>query len=181
MANKQAILEHMRKDAEENGYHLCPDEDLLSDLIDGLAKNEDRYGYGACPCRIACGLKSYDVDIICPCEYRDADVNEFGMCYCGLFVSKEVKDDPSRMRSIPERRPPEAQDAAMEAKEKVESGELKPLETDSLPQARIKTDSKGLPVWRCVVCGYLCAREVPPPICPICKAKADKFERFSFG
>jgi rubrerythrin len=35
-----------------------------------------------------------------------------------------------------------------------------------------------LPVWRCRVCGYLCARDEPPGVCPICKAKKDRFERF---
>ena len=34
------------------------------------------------------------------------------------------------------------------------------------------------PVWRCNVCGYLCARENPPEICPICKAKKERFEIF---
>jgi rubrerythrin len=28
------------------------------------------------------------------------------------------------------------------------------------------------------VCGYLCAREEAPGICPICKAKKERFERF---
>lgn len=35
-----------------------------------------------------------------------------------------------------------------------------------------------IPVWRCKVCGYLCAREKPPEVCPICKVKKDRFERF---
>jgi rubrerythrin len=35
-----------------------------------------------------------------------------------------------------------------------------------------------LPVWRCRVCGYLCARDDPPELCPICKAKKERFERF---
>jgi rubrerythrin len=34
------------------------------------------------------------------------------------------------------------------------------------------------PVYRCKVCGYLCARDEPPEICPICKAKKERFERF---
>jgi len=47
-----------------------------------------------------------------------------------------------------------------------------------------KTSSKALselplPVWRCRVCGYLCARETPPEACPICKAKRDRFEKFT--
>ncbi len=178
MADKDSILDNMRNNAQKNGYYICPDEDLLKDLIDGLATNEDRFGYGACPCRISSGIKQYDIDIICPCEYRDADVNEFGMCYCGLFVSEDVKNDPVKMTPVPERRPIEAQDAGMEAKERMERGE------DEKPpheHVQVGTDSKGLPVWRCVVCGYLCAREYPPPICPICKAKADRFERFTFG
>lgn len=178
MANKATILERMRKDAEVNGFYLCPDDDLLNDLIDGLATNEDRYGYGSCPCRMASGVKSYDGDIICPCEYRDADINEFGMCYCALFVSKEVKEDPSKMKPIPERRPVEVQEAAMEAKKTKEKGEY--VEADeSRKSVKAGVDSKGILVWRCTVCGYLCARELPPPICPICKAKAERFERFN--
>ena len=40
------------------------------------------------------------------------------------------------------------------------------------------TPAGGKTVWRCIVCGYLCAREKPPAVCPICKAKADRFEEF---
>jgi ferredoxin-thioredoxin reductase catalytic subunit len=187
MADKEGILDSMKKNAEDNGYFLCPDDELLSDLIDGLATNEDRYGYGTCPCRISSGIKTYDSDIICPCEYRDADVDEFGMCYCSLFVSEKVKEEPTKMGSIPERRPPEVQDAAMMARERMEQGEDQDiafdseLEDESSEENQEDYDKEEIPVWRCVVCGYLAARETPPPICPICKAKADKFERFSFG
>jgi ferredoxin-thioredoxin reductase catalytic chain len=34
------------------------------------------------------------------------------------------------------------------------------------------------PVWRCKVCGYICARDEPPDLCPICKASKERFERF---
>lgn len=37
---------------------------------------------------------------------------------------------------------------------------------------------RTMPVWRCKVCGYLCARERPPNVCPICKADQDRFEEF---
>jgi len=157
----------MEKNAEQHGYFLCPDKELLKNLLEGLKTNYNRYGYGACPCRIACGNKQYDTDIICPCEYRDADVNEFGMCYCGLFVSKEILDAPQNMGPIPERRPIEIQDAGMDSLEK------------SSPQPKKKQESGNIQVWRCAVCGYLAAREMPPPICPICKAKADRFEEFT--
>ena len=34
------------------------------------------------------------------------------------------------------------------------------------------------PIWRCRVCGYLCARKEPPEVCPICKAEKERFEHF---
>ncbi len=156
------------------GIILCPDQQLFSDLIDGLAKNTVRYGYGSCPCRVASGMKKYDVDIICPCEYRDADVNEYGMCYCGLFVNEKIKNDPSQLGPIPERRPQDVIDAALTAAEK------KPSASEEAPyQQRQGKKDGAISVWRCTVCGYLCAREIPPPLCPICKAKAERFEPFT--
>ena len=173
------ILVRMKKNAADNGYFLCPDAELLDDLIDGLSTNEERYGYGSCPCRVAVGSRTYDGDIICPCEYRDADVDEFGMCYCALFVSKEIAEDPSRMGSIPERRPAEVREAALEYDGTEE-------DENRMNRAMDDTDPKSgrknsIPVWRCEVCGYLCARERPPPVCPICRAKADRFRQFRFG
>lgn len=35
------------------------------------------------------------------------------------------------------------------------------------------------PVWRCNVCGYLCARDEAPDICPICGVDKDRFSRFA--
>ena len=189
MRSKQDILESHGANAESRGYYLCPDQDMLDSLIDGLAANEERYGYGSCPCRMSSGIKAYDSDIVCPCEYRDADVDEFGMCYCSLYVSKEVHNDPSKMRPIPERRPVEAQDAAMEARGRSDADvgdEEMPAEEQEEP-GRKAASLQGVclkntvPLWRCTVCGYLAARELPPPVCPICKAKAERFERFSLG
>jgi ferredoxin-thioredoxin reductase catalytic chain len=173
MTLQDTIRESMKRNAEQHGYFLCPDQTLLNDLIEGLATNTTRYGYGSCPCRVASGIKNYDVDIICPCEYRDADVNEFGMCYCGLFVNEEINITPSQMKPIPERRPQEIIDAAVSAAETKHRATQK-TKKHSLPEQTAQTP----PVWRCTVCGYLCARELPPPICPICKAKAERFEIF---
>lgn len=47
--------------------------------------------------------------------------------------------------------------------------------------ARLKLhwlSSKAQERWRYRVCGYLCARDGPPEVCPVCKAKKDRFERF---
>lgn len=173
---ESAILEQTRADAERNGFFVCPDAALLDDLVAGLATNQERYGYPCCPCRIASGVKSYDADIVCPCEYRDADCHEFGMCFCGLYVSQKVRESPSLLRPIPERRPIEITERAID-QERNEKDAL----TEKPAQTRSAKLSKEIPVWRCTVCGYLAAREHPPSVCPICKAKAERFERFNLG
>ena len=101
------LYERLNREAEKGGYHLNPDIDFTKDLIKSLLINQKRYGYWACPCRLASGKRKDDVDIICPCVYRDLDVKEFGACYCALYVSKEIKDGKKQVKSIPERRPPQ--------------------------------------------------------------------------
>ena len=58
----------------------------------------------ACPCRLADGKQEQDKDIICPCDYRQPDVDEFGTCYCGLYVSEGLKDEFVDDIYVPERR-----------------------------------------------------------------------------
>ena len=152
----------LKREAASSGYFLNPDESFTRDLIRGLLTNQDRYGYRACPCRLASGNKAEDLDIICPCDYRDPDLIDFGMCYCALYVSSAVLEGAQEIGAIPERRPP------LERRSQDQSEDSLSLSKGSLPY----------PVWRCKVCGYLCAREVPPEICPICKARKDRFERF---
>jgi ferredoxin-thioredoxin reductase catalytic subunit len=75
------LYERLRTEAESGGYHLNPEIELTKELVNGLLANEKRYGYPACPCRLSTGVKEEDLDIICPCYYRDADVSEYGTCY----------------------------------------------------------------------------------------------------
>jgi len=152
------------KEAKSGGYHLNPNIDFTKELVEGLLVNEKRYGYWACPCRLADGDKQEDLDIICPCDYRDSDLNDYGTCYCGLYVSKDVVDDKKEIGSIPERRP-EKRNERLQFKSKKQ-------------KSRDKVGRLDYPVWRCRVCGYLAARDEPPEICPVCKAKKDRFELF---
>jgi ferredoxin-thioredoxin reductase catalytic subunit len=155
------LHEKLKREAESAGYHLNPDTAMTRELLNGLLVNEKRYGYPACPCRLASGQKDEDLDIICPCDYRDPDLTDFNACYCSLYVSRGVVEGKEKVGSIPERRPPRE-------KRLQKKSEKKEASISSLP----------LPVWRCKVCGYLCARDGPPDICPICKAKKERFERF---
>ncbi|HTP57862.1 MAG TPA: ferredoxin-thioredoxin reductase catalytic domain-containing protein, partial [Spirochaetia bacterium] len=135
--------------------------------------NEARYGYWACPCRLASGSKEQDLDIICPCDYRDPDLDQYDTCYCALYVSQDVVDGRKKATRIPERRPAERDSEAAVASEPTGEPTL-----DSAPEPAPSPQNLGFPVWRCRVCGYLCARAQPPAVCPICKAKRERFERF---
>lgn len=92
---------------EKKGYYFNRDQQMVMDLLEMLLVNKERYGHMACPCRLASGNFEMDRDIICPCQYREADVAEYGTCFCGLYASKEWNDDKCPLRVVPERRPAE--------------------------------------------------------------------------
>ena len=75
------LYEKLNEQAESFGYHLNPDKETTLFLVDGLYRNGERYGYMLCPCRMGEGDREKDLDIICPCDYRDADLEEFDQCY----------------------------------------------------------------------------------------------------
>lgn len=75
------LYQRLDREAEAAGYHLNPDREFTMVLVDGLLRNQDNYGYMVCPCRIGEGDREKDLDIICPCDYRDDDLDEYGQCY----------------------------------------------------------------------------------------------------
>ncbi len=91
--------------AVSRGMELYHDREFVLDIVSGLLRNEERYGYRSCPCRLATGIRERDEDIICPCRYRDDDVREYGSCYCSLYVSKDWNEGKIPHRVVPERRP----------------------------------------------------------------------------
>ena len=153
----------LKRDAAAGGYLLNPDTGFVERLVSGILTNERRYGYPACPCRLASGKKEDDLDICCPCDYRDPDLDEFGACYCALYVTRAIHEGKQALTSIPDRRPGRA---------------LRRAKLQTQPTATHPLAPLPYPVWRCKVCGYLCARDQPPGICPVCKATKERFERF---
>ena len=107
MQEVEKLYDMLRKTQEPKGYYFNKDKDKVFELLQGLLTNKARYGYMSCPCRLASGDREKDMDIICPCEYREADVKEFGTCYCNLYVSKEWNEGKISPTPVPERRPPE--------------------------------------------------------------------------
>ncbi len=174
----EELFRKLLTEAREGGYYLNPDEEFTKELVESLIVNIDRYNYPACPCRLASGTREGDLDIICPCDYRDPDLDQFGACYCALYVSEEIAEGKREARSIPERRPTKSERDRSPEGARGRGGEG--AKADDGATERLGDEAKDLPypVWRCKVCGYLCAREHPPGKCPVCKADKDRFERF---
>jgi ferredoxin-thioredoxin reductase catalytic subunit len=156
----QEYRQELEKVLKGRGYYLNPDDSYTNNLVRGILINRKRYGYDCCPCRLATKDKVKDIDVICPCYYRDDDVSEFGTCFCGLYVSRENARGKAEIASIPERR------------------------AKSKPAPRritVKDLTITHTVWRCNVCGYLAARDTAPDVCPICGVPKERFEIFIEG
>lgn len=150
----EKLFDEIHEKIDHRGYYLNPDREFVFELLEGLLTNEGRYGYQACPCRLATGNIEKDRDLICPCDYRDDDLAEYGACYCALYVDKDIYEGNKEVTPVPERRR--------------KNKEIKEKEFNDL----------SYPVYRCKVCGYLMAKDQPPNICPICGVDKERFERF---
>jgi len=148
-------------------------------FFEGLKVNEDRYGYPSCPCRLATGNFELDRDIICPCDYRDPDVVEYGACYCRLYINKAVYESKN-LPEVPERRSLKNQESSYRPQivtKKASPQGPKEIFQDSIPSTNQSPEISEVrkKLWYCKQCGYVVFREDPPFICPICKAKKEMF------
>ncbi|UCE29482.1 MAG: ferredoxin:glutaredoxin reductase [Candidatus Bathyarchaeota archaeon] len=170
MTTLEKVRQRAEDEARNRGLNLNFDPEVLQSLLEGLAQNEERYGYASCPCRLASGKYEFDRDIICPCDYRDPDVEEYGHCYCALYVRNDVFKAKTPIQPIPERRPPEKQARVNVSSKTSAEKQSKRAETSE------KTSEVQMKMWYCKQCGYVCFREDPPYVCPICKARREMFD-----
>ena len=97
----------LKKSQEPQGYYFNRDKKRVFELLGALIEKRKRYGYVSCPCRLAAGDPEWDQDITCPCVYREPDVEQYGACYCKLYVSSEWNEGTIPDVYVPERRPEE--------------------------------------------------------------------------
>ncbi|MFA4948818.1 MAG: ferredoxin-thioredoxin reductase catalytic domain-containing protein [Candidatus Krumholzibacteriia bacterium] len=107
MSETDELYERLKKLQESKGYYFGTDRERTFELLAALLVNKKRYGYMACPCRLASGDREWDRDITCPCSYREPDVKQYGSCYCNLYVSAAWNDGTIPRVYVPEQRPPE--------------------------------------------------------------------------
>ena len=91
--------------AGHQGWKLNRDGEFLDSLLEGLTVNHNRYGYYLCPCRDTGGSREADKDIICPCAYCRPDLEEYGHCFCALYLTEDFFNSGKEPSGIPERRP----------------------------------------------------------------------------
>ncbi|MBD3193962.1 MAG: ferredoxin:thioredoxin reductase [Candidatus Lokiarchaeota archaeon] len=109
------MREYCKKICDTNNWILQKDEETLRDLIEGLVENKTKYGYQSCPCRFASGNRDLDRDLICPCKYAPPDIEEYGTCYCNLYLSPDYYERYEEdFVQIPERRPVEKEKAVLD-------------------------------------------------------------------
>lgn len=107
MNEAEKLYETLKRVQEPKGNYFSKDKERVFELLEALLVNKERYGYMSCPCRLSSGDRERDRDIICPCVYRAPDVEEYGSCFCNLYVSKDWNEGKIPHRYVPERRPPE--------------------------------------------------------------------------
>jgi len=85
------ILKMSQEYAKKAGFKLNKDKARLNFILKGLKKNEDKYGYIYCPCRLVTGNFDKDRGIICPCIFHKDEIKRDGHCLCQLFFGKKDK------------------------------------------------------------------------------------------
>ncbi|MBN1474227.1 MAG: ferredoxin:thioredoxin reductase [Syntrophaceae bacterium] len=103
----EELYEMLKKVQEPKGYFFNKNKEWVLTILKDLLINKERYGYMSCPCRLAAGDREKDRDIMCPCVYREADVKEYGSCYCNLYVCQDWNEGKIENKYVPERRPPD--------------------------------------------------------------------------
>lgn len=104
MSNLDQTRNFVKKAAALKGWVVNPDETFTRNIIQGLERNRATLGCYLCPCRDSSGQKEKDRDILCPCAYAQADLDEYGHCFCALFMTPEFAASGKEPSSIPERR-----------------------------------------------------------------------------
>jgi ferredoxin-thioredoxin reductase catalytic subunit len=87
--NAEKLKELLRQYAKSQGFKLNPDEKIVKTIIEGLLRNQEKFGYRYCPCRAITGDEKQDRKIICPCAFHRDEIKSMGHCHCWLFVAKD--------------------------------------------------------------------------------------------
>lgn len=90
-ARRTKALERARKFVAtyvaKGPYELYPENEVVENVIQGLADNLVAHGRMYCPCAPVEESKQKGSDMVCPCKPHHADIARQGYCDCALFAS----------------------------------------------------------------------------------------------
>ena len=75
----------MEKYCKQHGYIINPNWMMSTNLKSNLCEMEATFGKRYCPCFEPSGDKALDKKMMCPCEYVEDEIAEYGTCHCALF------------------------------------------------------------------------------------------------
>lgn len=69
----------------QKNYALNPNLMMSKNLEVWLSEMEATFGKRYCPCFEPSGDAELDKKMLCPCEFIDDEIEEYGTCHCALF------------------------------------------------------------------------------------------------
>jgi ferredoxin-thioredoxin reductase catalytic subunit len=88
---KEDFVRAIEKFTEGNEFQVCPDQEKMDMLLEGIFDNEHNHGLKYCPCRLMAKDFEQDSKIVCPCNFLIHETykgKEKGECWCGLFIRR---------------------------------------------------------------------------------------------
>lgn len=80
----------IRKYTKQKNYTLNPSWMMTTNLEIWLSEMEATFGKRYCPCFEPSGDAKLDKKMLCPCEFIDDEIKEYGTCHCALFGSPDL-------------------------------------------------------------------------------------------
>lgn len=90
---KQEVKKQHRwitKYTAQKNYALNPSWMMSTNLEIWLSEMEATFGKRYCPCFEPSGDAELDKKMLCPCEFIDDEIAEYGTCHCALFGSPDL-------------------------------------------------------------------------------------------
>ncbi len=82
----------MQKYILQKNYALNPSWMMTTNLQIWLSEMEATFGKRYCPCFEPSGDAQLDKKMLCPCEFIDDEIKEYGTCHCALFGSADLSN-----------------------------------------------------------------------------------------
>ncbi len=83
----------LEKYCEQKNYALNPSWMMTTNLKSNLCEMEATFGKRYCPCFEPSGDEVLDKKMMCPCEFIDDEIAEYGTCHCALFGPADLSKD----------------------------------------------------------------------------------------